>query len=80
MHVGLGVDDPRHRLAQVRMIFRDQNPQRLPQRHRASLLHWKKSPVAIFSRPYTVGRRQKAWFLPPASSRSYARAGKIDRL
>src|SRR5262245_30306863 len=37
------------------------------------LVYWKKS-QAIFSIPRLRFRRQKAWFLPPASPRSYARA------
>jgi hypothetical protein len=40
---------------------------------RSISVHGKKS-QAIFSRPRLRFRRQKAWFLPPAASRSYARA------
>src|SRR6185295_12966183 len=38
---------------------------------RPPLVNWKKSP-AIFSIPRLRFRRQKAWFLPPGTSRSYA--------
>src|SRR5262249_47710198 len=36
------------------------------------LVHWKKSPAAIFSIPRLRFRRQEAWFLPHALARSYA--------
>src|SRR6185312_3147408 len=41
------------------------------------LVDWKRS-QAIFSIPRLRCRRQKAWFLPPAGSRSYARAGSEE--
>jgi hypothetical protein len=42
-----------------------------------TLSNWKKSPAAIFSIPRLRFRRQKARFLPPGPSRSYARAAAI---
>src|SRR5690349_12011118 len=43
---------------------------------RRILIHWKKFACGDFFETLRVGRRQKAWFLPPTRSRSYARTAK----